>query len=69
MQIHDIDLAGIVLVPQFRKDFQFTETERLIKPVGCVIVGIHSFFDGFDLHELITGVSGISGCRFEQLPT
>ena len=55
---HDVDLTGIMRIPQRGKAFQFPEAQGPIKGVGAVVFGIAALPHGFDLQEFIAQALG-----------
>ena len=68
---HYIYLAGIPLIPEGWKDFEFFETEGQIKLVGVIIIFVFAHLHGFHLKKGVAGFFGSilpvpPGCRTSQ---
>ena len=59
-------MAGVALIPQCWKHFQFLKSQREIKAVGIIINVISAHLDSFDLNKRIAKSFGFIYCLFKK---
>ena len=66
LEVHDVDLAGICLIPVISKDFEFSKAYASVELIRDVVILVHAGPDSLYLHERIALLHRIILCGCEE---